>query len=106
MRRRRQQFNEELGRVFESYDRSVPEMDASPDFLPGIWRRIEESRSLGWLAPLQLWSQARWVFGSLGLWPSESAARRGANIGCYAAFTSARFSPRVSCTSCNSNEIN
>lgn len=65
MRQRPQDLDEELGRVFESYDRSVPEIDASPDFLPGVWRRIEERRSLGWLAPLQLWSPRLAAAGAL-----------------------------------------
>jgi hypothetical protein len=80
MRQQRQQLDEELGRLFESYGRSVPEIDASPDFLPGIWRKIEQRRALGWLAPLLLWSPRLAAAGTLAaailvgaLWLSSRA---------------------------------
>ena len=46
---------QELDRLFADYRDSIPELEASPDFLASVWRRIEESRPTSWTAIL-LWA--------------------------------------------------
>jgi hypothetical protein len=40
------QFNDELNGLFASYKASVPDVEASPNFMPELWRRIEGRRSI------------------------------------------------------------
>lgn len=43
--------DEKLDAVLRAYREAVPDVDAGPDFMPGLWRRIEAERkaSSSWL---------------------------------------------------------
>src|SRR5579862_4267228 len=40
------QWNDELSRLFASYKAAVPDLEASPNFMPELWRRVEGRRSI------------------------------------------------------------
>ena len=35
---------DELNRLYEAYRRACPDPEAGPDFMPGVWRKIEARR--------------------------------------------------------------
>ena len=51
-----QENNRKLDRVFAAYREATSNIDSSPQFLAGVWRRIEEQRPVGWLNVLGIWS--------------------------------------------------
>src|SRR5579871_2537936 len=40
------QWNDELNGLFRSYRVAVPDPEASPNFMPELWRRIESRRNI------------------------------------------------------------
>jgi len=40
------QFNDELNGLFASYKAALPDVEASANFMPELWRRIEGRRSI------------------------------------------------------------
>jgi len=40
------QFNDELNDLFASYKASLPDVEASANFMPELWRRIEGRQSI------------------------------------------------------------
>lgn len=47
---------QELDKLFAESRTAFPELDASPNFLPEIWAKIEERRTPSWLTFLDNWS--------------------------------------------------
>ena len=45
------QMNDKLDSLFRAYREAVPDPEAGPDFMPGLWRRIESQRAMSssWL---------------------------------------------------------
>jgi hypothetical protein len=46
-------LDERLDRLFAAYRESLPEIEPTPQFLPGIWQKIDSAKPMGWLFPLQ-----------------------------------------------------
>lgn len=44
---------QELSRLFAKYRDAIPDIEPSPDFLAGVWQRIEANRPTSWTALLQ-----------------------------------------------------
>lgn len=42
-----------VDRLLAAYRDTLPEIDASPEFLPGIWKRIDTATPVSWLLPLR-----------------------------------------------------
>ncbi len=47
---------ERLDRLFAAYRDTFPDLDASENFLPAIWERIDSEGGVGWILPLQAWA--------------------------------------------------
>ncbi len=47
---------QELDKLFETSRTAFPELEASPNFLPEVWAKIEERRAPGWLTLVGNWS--------------------------------------------------
>ncbi len=45
-----------LDRLFAAYRNAFGDLDASPEFIPSIWARIDEERRLGWVWPMRQWA--------------------------------------------------
>ena len=45
-----------LDRLFAAYRNVFGDLDASPEFIPSIWARIDEERRLGWVWPMRQWA--------------------------------------------------
>lgn len=45
-----------LDRLFAAYRRATSEVEASRNFLPELWARIDAQRTPEWLSPLKLWA--------------------------------------------------
>ena len=45
-----------LDRLFAAYRGAFSDPDASPEFIPSIWARIDEERHLGWVWPMRQWA--------------------------------------------------
>jgi hypothetical protein len=45
-----------LDRLFAACRNTFGDMDASPEFIPSIWARIDEERRLGWVWPMRQWA--------------------------------------------------
>jgi len=43
--------DQRLDALFAQYRDACPEMEGSPDFMPGVWRRIEKRGSVAFLLP-------------------------------------------------------
>jgi hypothetical protein len=43
----------ELDGIWEAYRQATPEPEASVNFMPELWARIEAERSVGWVRPLE-----------------------------------------------------
>ena len=54
---------QELDRLFAKYRAAMPELEASPEFVANVWRRIEEARPSIWTSMLQHWAPR---FAALG----------------------------------------
>ncbi len=57
--------NLELDELFAEARGAYPEVEASPNFLAEVWRKIEERRAPSWLAWLGDWSPRLALAGSL-----------------------------------------
>ncbi len=57
---REEERSEGLERFWAAYRQATPEPEASPNFMPELWARIEAERSVGWIAPFE-WLAARLV---------------------------------------------
>jgi hypothetical protein len=42
-----------LDRLFAAYRAVLSDVEPTPQFLPGIWQRIDAAKPVGWLFPLQ-----------------------------------------------------
>jgi hypothetical protein len=42
-----------LDRIFAAYRNALADVEPSPQFLPGIWQRIDASKPVSWIFPLQ-----------------------------------------------------
>lgn len=75
-------LEQDLDRLFERARGAFPEVDASRNFMPELWSRIEQRRPAPWLAWVPAWS-ARVVAGaavaSLALLLSVFAAHQPAS---------------------------
>ena len=49
---------EELEKLWEAYRWATPEPEASAEFMPRLWSRIEAERPAGWVRPFE-WLAAR-----------------------------------------------
>jgi hypothetical protein len=47
---------QELDKLFAASRDAFPELDASPNFLPEVWAKIEARRAPGWLTLISNWS--------------------------------------------------
>jgi hypothetical protein len=47
---------QELDKLFEASRNAFPEIEASPNFLAGVWAKIEEQRAPSWLTLISNWS--------------------------------------------------
>jgi hypothetical protein len=47
---------QELDKLFEAGRDAFPELEASSNFLPEVWAKIADRRSLGWLALISNWA--------------------------------------------------
>ena len=45
-------LEQELDQLFSRYRAAIPDLEPSPDFLSGVWKRIEENRPTSWTAIL------------------------------------------------------
>ena len=45
-----------LDRLFAAYRGTFRDLDASPEFIPSIWVRIDEEQRLGWVWPMRQWA--------------------------------------------------
>ena len=45
-----------LDRLFAAYCGTFRDLDASPEFIPSIWVRIDEEQRLGWVWPMRQWA--------------------------------------------------
>ena len=43
----------ELDGIWEAYRHATPELEASVNFMPEFWSKIEAERSVGWVRPLE-----------------------------------------------------
>lgn len=56
---------QELDNLFAASRNAFPEMEASANFLPEVWMKIEQRRAPGWLALISNWSPRLALAGSL-----------------------------------------
>ena len=47
---------QELDQLFAASRNAFPELEASPNFLPELWAKIEERRAPGWLTLISNWA--------------------------------------------------
>jgi len=47
---------QDLDKLFAASRSAFPELEASPNFLPEVWAKIEERRAPGWLTLVSNWS--------------------------------------------------
>lgn len=47
---------QELDKLFAASRNAFPEMEASPNFLPEVWAKIEQRRAPGWLTLIGNWA--------------------------------------------------
>jgi hypothetical protein len=52
-----------LDRLLAAYRDSLPEVEPSPQFLPGVWQKIDAAKPVSWIFPLQRFA-VRLVAGS------------------------------------------
>ena len=45
-----------LKRLWRAYRDACPGVEASPDFTPRLWARIEAGRATSWVEPLRRWA--------------------------------------------------
>ena len=45
-----------LDRLFAACRGAFSDPEASPEFIPSIWARIDEERGLSWVWPMRLWA--------------------------------------------------
>ncbi len=83
----RQELNRELDRLFAAYRDATSGLEASPEFLAGVWRKIEQRRPAAWLTALGLWSPRLAAVGALAAallmlssWPADRRQREAAII--------------------------
>ncbi|MBI1356285.1 MAG: hypothetical protein GC160_18240 [Acidobacteria bacterium] len=83
-----EQREQELDQLFRAAQDAFPEeLDPSPEFLAGVWARIEASRPTDWLAVIERWSPRIAVAGvaaaaimSSALWFPNHAAQHAAVV--------------------------
>ncbi len=42
-----------LDRLFATYRAALPDVEPTPQFLPGIWQKIDAAKPVSWVFPLQ-----------------------------------------------------
>lgn len=47
---------QELDKLFAASRDAFPELDASPNFIPEVWAKIEDRRGPGWLSLIGNWA--------------------------------------------------
>ena len=79
-----EQREQELDQLFAAAQRAFPaEIEPSPEFLSGVWARIEAARPTNWLALVERWSPRVAIAGlaaaalmTSALWLPSSARRQ------------------------------
>ena len=101
------ELDRELDAVFAAARRAFPdEIEPSAEFMPSIWRRIEEARTVSWLAVLRRWSPRLVATASaataalalavaLGQKPAESGNESPSRLWAVCGFESHRPNQRV-----------